>query len=333
MQTFRSEVFPGLFSDKIDYSDKIIFIGSCFTENIGSKLFELKFPICINPFGIVYNPVSVLQSLEFILDEKHFEAKDLEFYNEKWISFNHHGKFSSTNQAEVLDYMNDELTKSSEFIKQASCLFITFGTSWVYKYKKTSKIVANCHKLPSKDFEHYSLNVQEIKELYRPLLEKIHQVNNNLKIIFTVSPVRHWKDGSVQNQYSKSVLIVAVNELIKGFDFTHYFPSYEIMMDDLRDYRFYADDLFHPNQIGIDYIWEKFRDFYLSDKAIEIATKVDKIIKSAGHRVFYPKTQSYKNFLISCLNSITELKTHNPDFNFNKEIDFFEKEFEANFKE
>ena len=332
MNTFRSEVFPSLFSEKINYSDKVLFIGSCFAENIGSKLSELKFPIQVNPLGIMYNPVSVLQSLVLILEGKKFEASDLEFYNEKWISFNHHGKFSSSDQLEVLKNMNDELIKASECIKKASCLFITFGTSWVFKLKRTSKIVANCHKLPFNEFEHYSLSVQDIKDLYGPLLERIHRANEKLKIIFTVSPVRHWKNGPVQNQYSKSVLIVAVNELIKEYKFADYFPSYEIMMDDLRDYRFYAEDLFHPNQTGIDYIWGKFRDCYLTTKAIEISVKVDKIVKSSKHRVFYPKTESYKKFLANCLSMITELNVAYPELCFKKEIEYFEKEIELNFQ-
>jgi len=332
MHTFRSEVFPSLTAEKINYSDKILFIGSCFAENIGLKLNELKFPIQINPMGIIYNPVSVQQSLELILEGKKFIESDLEFYNEKWISFNHHGKFSSTNQSEVLQNMNDEITQASKFIKEANYLFITFGTSWVFKLKRTSKIVANCHKLPFNEFEHYSLSVQDIKDFYGTLLEKIHSVNEKLKIIFTVSPVRHWKNGPAQNQYSKSVLIVAVNELIKKYKFTDYFPSYEIMMDDLRDYRFYADDLFHPNQTGIDYIWEKFRDTYFSAKAIEISVKVDKIIKSSKHKVFYPQTESYKKFLENCLRMISGLNASFPELSFQKEIEYFKKELELNFQ-
>jgi hypothetical protein len=328
MATFRSEVFPDFFSKKINYSDKILFIGSCFAENIGTKLYELKFQIHLNPFGIIYNPVTIKQSLEFILNGKEFKPEDLDFYNEKWISFKHHGKFSSTNASEVLQNINDELLKASEYIKQASHLFITFGTSWVYKLKKTSEIVANCHKLPANEFEHYSLSVAEIKELYSPLLKKLHQANENLKIIFTISPVRHWKDGPVQNQYSKSVLIVSVHELIKEFNFASYFPSYEIMMDDLRDYRFYSEDLFHPNQMGIDYIWGKFKECYLSADAIELSVKIEKIIKSAKHQVLYPKTLMHKKFIVNSMNQIYELQKKYPYLSFANEYEYFKNEIQ-----
>jgi len=207
------------------------------------------------------------------------------------------------------------------------------GTSWIYRRKRNSKIVSNCHKLPGIEFEHFSLSIPEIEDLYKPMLAKLHQYNKNLKIVFTVSPVRHWKDGPMQNQYSKSVLIVAVQELVQEFDFVSYFPSYEIMMDDLRDYRFYSDDLFHPNQVAIEYIWEKFKDCFLSVEAIEISIKIDKILKSMRHRVFYPKTLSYKKFITNCMNMIDEIQNNHPDISLLEEYSFFEKEFQIYFKE
>ena len=317
----------------ISHNSKILMFGSCFAENIGQKLFELKFPIHINPFGIIYNPVSVFQSLEYIIERKEFRVEDLEFYNEKWISFNHHGRFSSANYDDTLKLINDEIEKASFTLKDAQFLFITLGTSWIYRRKRNSKIVSNCHKLPGIEFEHFSLSIPEIEDLYKPMLAKLHQYNKNLKIVFTVSPVRHWKDGPMQNQYSKSVLIVAVQELVQEFDFVSYFPSYEIMMDDLRDYRFYSDDLFHPNQVAIEYIWEKFKDCFLSVEAIEISIKIDKILKSMRHRVFYPKTLSYKKFITNCMNMIDEIQNNHPDISLLEEYSFFEKEFQIYFKE
>jgi hypothetical protein len=323
MLTFRSEVFPDFFSEKFGYSHKTMFIGSCFTENIGKKLLELKFPTLISPFGILYNPVSVSNCLKYCISPLPFKKNDLFYFNEKWISFSHHGRFSGLNADEVLKDINNEMFFANRFIKETSVLYITFGTSWVYKHKKTNQIVANCHKLPSSDFEHYSLSIDNIVEIYCSLLDEIHKINSELKIVFTVSPVRHWKDGPVNNQLSKSILIVSIQELVKNFDFVSYFPSYEIMMDDLRDYRFYADDLFHPNQMGIDYIWDKFKECFIKTDSLELSGKVDQIVKAMAHKPFYPCTQAYQKFIENNLLSIKHLTIKFPNLDLSDEKDYF----------
>ncbi|MFN8256728.1 MAG: GSCFA domain-containing protein [Bacteroidales bacterium] len=326
MTTFRSEVFPDPYPFKLGYPDKILLLGSCFAENIGNKLIELKFDILSNPLGIIYNPASVAQSLNFLLSGNPFTENDLEFHNEKWISFNHHGRFSSEYREEVLTNINNEIEKGFIYLKNAGYLFLTFGTSRVYKYKKNSRIVANCHKLPPEVFEYYSLTVNDILDLYFTLLEKIHALNPKLKVIFTVSPVRHWKDGATENQYSKAVLIVAIREIVNNFKFVSYFPSYELMMDDLRDYRFYDADLFHPNQIAIDYIWQKFKSTFICDKAIVISEKIEKLTKSVQHRVFYPRTEAYMKFLKSNLSIIDDLQKNYPNLDFSNEKIHFNNE-------
>ncbi len=331
MITFRSEIFPENFNTKISYSDSIFSLGSCFAENIGLKMTELKFSILINPFGIIYNPASIASSIDSIIQNKKFNEQDLYFINDKYISFNHHGRFSAEIKTEILNNINEQVLQANEYLKKSRFLFITFGTSWVFKLKTTNKIVANCHKLPSSEFEHYSLSVANIIDLYTPILKKIQQLNNHINIIFTVSPVRHWKNGAVQNQYSKSVLIVAIHDLLRQFKFCSYFPSYEIMMDDLRDYRFYGEDLFHPNQTGIDYIWNKFKKCYLSDESEAISIKIEKLNKSMQHRVFYPKSPSYKKFIESNLSAIKELKITFPELDFEKEFDFFTRELQKYF--
>jgi hypothetical protein len=307
-------------------------MGSCFTENIGKKLQSLKFSVLVNPFGILYNPVSIAQSLFRLLKPELFQINDLIFFNEKWISLAHHGRFSSQNSDETIDLINTELLDGSKFIEDCTILFITFGTSWVYRNKKENKVVANCHKIPADEFDHYSLSVAEIVEMYTILLENIHSRNHNIKVVFTVSPVRHWKDGPVNNQYSKSVLIVAIHELLKKFEFILYFPSYEIFMDDLRDYRFYADDLFHPNQFGIDYVWQKFSECYIDQNSLNTAIKIDRINKALAHRPFYPSTVAYLKFLDGNLKIIDELKTDFPDLDFDEEIKYFYSEKEKYFK-
>ena len=326
MLSLRSEVFPDFFKKKIDYSKNVAFIGSCFTENIGQQLLETKIPCIINPFGILYNPKSVSNALKHILNKRYFTKDELVFFNEKWISFSHHGIYSGMDKDEVLFKINSVIDRGNQFLKVTNILFITFGTAWVYFYKQTGKIVANCHKMPSKEFEHQLLQPHAIIEDYNLLLAKLKEFNKNLEIVFTISPVRHWKDGAVNNQLSKSNLFVAVHELVKKYDFVHYFPSYEIMMDDLRDYRFYADDMFHPSKLAIDYIWEKFSQTFLSEKAIKISKQVEKLKKNMEHRVFYPKTEAYKKFIISNLKLIKSLKINLPNLNFEKELNHFHNE-------
>ena len=327
MASFRSEVFTDFFSEKFGYSDKSLYIGSCFTENIGKKLALFKFPVCINPFGILYNPLSIARAIKRIISPFPFETQDLIFFNEKYSSFFHHGRFSGTNADDVLANINHEMESAHNWLKESKLLFITFGTSWVYKHIRTNQVVANCHKIPAKEFDHYALNVQEILEIYNELIGKILQFNPKIKLIFTVSPVRHWKDGPVNNLYSKSVLVVAIHELLKKHDGASYFPSYEIMLDDLRDYRFYADDLFHPNQQGIDYIWEKFRDCYVTNEAKEFAIHIDKILASVAHKPFYPNTLAYKKFIQKNLAIIDNLKKNYPKLDFSREESHFKSEY------
>jgi len=331
MLTFRSEVFPDFFPEKISYNSKSIFIGSCFTEHIGKKMDNLKFPVLINPFGVIYNPASVSKSLEIMLNPYIFEEKHLMLFNEKWISLLHHGRFSDINSGEVLKVINSEIALAGEYLKQSAVIFITFGTAWVYKHKKTNQVVANCHKIPSSEFEHYLLTVSDIVETYGSLLTDLKNKFAHLKVVFTVSPVRHWKDGATNNQISKSILFVALHELMTQFDFVSYFPSYEIIMDDLRDYRFYADDLFHPNQLGIEYVWEKFKTCYLDTQALNLAEKVDKILKAIAHKPFYPKTKAYLNFLDGNILAIKQLISKYPGLNLKDEIQYFMNEKEQNF--
>lgn len=326
MLILRSEVFPDIFSDKFSYKDKSMFIGSCFTENIGKKLLMLKYQALVNPFGIIYNPISVAQSLAQLLNPENFTSADLAYFNQKWISFSHHGRFSGKNLEEVLEYINNEMFNASFFLKDSKFLFITFGTSWVYKYKKNGNIVANCHKLPASEFEHYILSSETIVERYTLLLNELRTFNNKLKVVFTVSPVRHWKDGPVNNQLSKSTLLVAILSLIKKFDFASYFPAYEIMMDDLRDYRFYTDDLFHPNQTAIDYIWGKFRESFITEDAIKMSQEIDKILKAAAHKPFYPNTPDYQKFLDKNLSVIEQFVKKHPEIDFKDEVEYFTSE-------
>lgn len=274
-------------------------MGSCFTENIGTRLANLKFDTDINPFGILYNPVSVKNGLRILLQKKEFGLSDLVEADGLWHSFYHHGRFSFANKQETLDAINTRIKSSSEYLEKADFLFITFGTAWVYKYKKSGEIVSNCHKIPANDFEKVRLSVNEIVTEYNDLLTDIRKINPALKVIFTVSPIRHWKDGAVENQRSKAVLLLAIDEIIKkqGADFCAYFPAYELVMDELRDYRFYNDDMIHISDFAVDHIWEKFQTSLVDIESQLIMTQVQKIVKAVNHKPLHKNTGEYLKFL------------------------------------
>lgn len=323
MSLFRTDIDIPKSNSKITYNSRSVFIGSCFTENIGNKLFELKFPVDINPFGIQYNPKSVKNSLDLLIDKKVFAQDDIHFANEQWYSFYHHSKFSNSDKEKCLNKINSGINYSSKFLRNADILFITFGTAWVYQLKETKEIVSNCHKLPANQFNRLLLDVDDIYNDYLILIKRLLQLDSKLKIIFTVSPIRHLKDGAVENQISKSTLILAVNKLKKHFDNVEYFPSYEIMMDELRDYRFYADDMFHINKTAINYIWKKFSETFFDDNTSNIILKIEKIIRNKNHKPFNPESQQYKDFLKSNLDKINNLLQQYPYINLEDEKHFF----------
>jgi len=331
MNSFRTEIFLKKSTFTVDYHKKSIFIGSCFTKNIGSKLLENQFPVLINPFGVLYNPLSVQKALEIIIHKTEFTENDLHFRNDKWFSFDHHSSFSAPDKKEVLKKINSKIDEAHSFLKEAESLFITFGTSWYFKLQETNQVVANCHKLPSNLFNRKILNIEEIVHSWEKMITQLKEFNPKLKVVFTVSPIRHWKDGAVNNQLSKSILIVAIHEILKEFEHISYFPSYEIMMDDLRDYRFYNDDFLHPNSQAINYIWDKFKSAFIEEDTIQISKQVQKIVKAVNHRPFHPKTNSYKDFLGSNLDKIKQLNIKYPFIDFHEEKLYFTEEIEKYF--
>jgi len=297
MPAFRTkiELQPSTF--RISHQSKILFTGSCFTENIGQKLSELLFNVRINPFGVVYNPLSVLNGLGILMDGEDFTADDLEYYNELWFSWNHHSSFSNPDKEACLKSINREIKDSSKQLKKADFLLITFGTAWAYRLKKSGEIVSNCHKVPEKEFDRILLSIEDIVRSLSAFIPEMLQKNKDLKIIFTVSPVRHWKDGAHGNQLSKSVLLLAIDELCRIFpESTEYFPAYEILLDDLRDYRFYADDMLHPGTQAISYIWSLFEKVYFDKETLQINNELGKIILAKNHRVYNENTEAYRKF-------------------------------------
>lgn len=309
MSDYRTTIHPEPSENSIGYESSAIFLGSCFTENIGNIMLDHKFPVLINPFGVLYNPSSVRQSLEILLDKRNFDEKDLYHFNDQWLSFYHDTEFSNPDKDLCLEKINDSLSNARSFLKKANYLIITFGTAWVYKFKETESIVSNCHKIPAKEFQRVKLTVEDIFVQWAKLLNRLDDFNPDLKLILTVSPVRHWKDGAVQNQLSKSTLILAINHIKKLFDNVEYFPAYEIMMDDLRDYRFYADDMLHPSKVAVEYIWEQFKSTYFNDETKKILKEVGKIVQAENHRPFNAETESFKKFQENTENKKKELES------------------------
>jgi len=290
--TVQKSAFP------IDYNSKIMLLGSCFAENIGRKFQYFKFQSTVNPFGIIFNPVSLEQLISRCVENRQFTENDVFFYNELWHCYEVHSELSNSDKDSFLESLNNLLSSTNKQLSDSSHIIITLGTSWVYRNIKTDEIVANCHKVAQKQFTKELLSIPQIEKSLKSIFSLIHSVNPNCKFIFTVSPVRHIKDGFVENTLSKSHLIAAIHKTI-----THhtlpiaYFPAFEIMMDELRDYRFYAEDMLHPSQTAIDYIWIQFFENYISKKEFVTMQEICSIQKGLQHRPFNPNTQSHKKFI------------------------------------
>jgi hypothetical protein len=326
--SFFTEIQIPEFPWKLDYSRSMMLMGSCFSENIGQKLLDLKFGADMNPFGILYNPESIANSLQILLEKRLFTENDLFQDQGLWNSFYHHSRFSDVDRDQTLENINSRIVSSHEFLKTADFLIVTFGTAWIYELKRTGQIVSNCHKVPAPEFKRFRLGVFEIVEKWRELAEKLWQFNPNLKLIFTVSPIRHWKDGAVENQLSKATLLLAVDQLIRGFgDLScRYFPSYEIMMDELRDYRFYAEDMLHLSPVAVDHIFERFCAAMVSPESMKTSGQVAKIMKALQHRPFNPKSPEYEKFLRANLDEIAQLKNRFPGLDWEKETAHFNQQ-------
>ena len=280
---FRTEIPTPKYPFHINYQDKVMLVGSCFSDHIGNFFQEMRFDTMSNPFGTLFNPISIANALKMSMNPELFDEQYIDFFNEKWISYAHHGKFSHPNKESFWQNIRQELDRAHDFLASANYLFLTFGTAYCYRLIKRDLIVANCHKIPANQFEKQLLTIEQIVDLYQDLLEQLRQFNPQLKIIFTISPVRHLADGFHENQISKSTLHLSVNQLIDNSN-TFYFPSYEIVQDDLRDYRFYAADLCHPSEAAVTYIREKLTEAFFSLETQERMKEVVKENKAQGHR-------------------------------------------------
>jgi hypothetical protein len=291
----RTEIQISPSSVKIDHFQKLYFTGSCFSENIADKFKYFGFDVLANSHGIIYNPVSIENSILDLTIDKPYEHADLNQYNGKYFSYAHHGIFSNHDPEQVLSNINETISLHGEHLKKASFVFITFGTAWVYTELLENVLVANCHKIPGSHFKKRLLTESEIGSAIQTIINRIRTVNEDAEIVFTVSPVKHLKDGFIENQLSKSLLNVCIHTYLD--ENITYFPAYEIMNDDLRDYRFWKEDMMHPNDLAIEYIWQKFSEVYFSDRTLEIMKEVKQYRQLASHKP-----------LSSNLNEISELE-------------------------
>jgi hypothetical protein len=324
MNTFRTLVEPVKGNLSISHTTPVLLLGSCFVENIGNELQGLKFNIDLNPFGVLFNPASICRSIERLIEAEKFAEDELFFYDENWHSFMHHSRFSCADKKKCLQQINKRLMYSAEFLRKTHTLILTFGTAWVFNHVLTNQPVSNCHKLPSSNFNRRLLESASIVNDYENLFSSLKKLNKKLNIILTISPVRHLKDGAEENQLSKAILLVAVHELCrKGL--ATYFPAYEIVLDDLRDYRFYDTDMVHPSPQAIEYIFEKFSISWLSEEARKLNVQIMEIKKAAEHRPVNPDSNAFKSFTKNYLKKIITLEKQHPYLDFSNEKQYFGK--------
>ena len=312
---FRTEISLQPLAEGIDHSAKIFALGSCFAESIAERLVRAKFSVTSNPFGVLFNPFSIANTLDRLADTRVFTVCDIEEGKEGFFSFDTHSSLDGKTHTEIFANLNQAVAQGSKALHNAEWVILTFGTAWVYE--REGKVVANCHKQPAKEFMRRRLSVEEIVERYRTLFEGILR---DKKVIITVSPVRHLGDTLQENSVSKATLRLAVEELVARYENAHYFPSYEILIDDLRDYRYYGDDMVHPSSMAVAYVWEQFCKYALTKRANDLLPLIEQIVTASEHRPFNPDSQAHKEF---CKKMIREIEQH-CEIDFTKELQKFE---------
>jgi hypothetical protein len=314
---FTTKISIAKYTNSIKYSSKIVSLGSCFAENMAEKFDYFKFQNSVNLFGIIFNPVSIEKMVQRIVNKELFTEKDIFFYNERWHCYDVHSDLSHENKEIFLNRLNLKIQQFNILLIQSTHVIITYGTSWVYRDEVSNQIVANCHKVPQNQFVKEILSVEIIEKSIQNTIALIQKINPNCNFILTVSPVRHIKDGFIENLRSKAHLITAIHSVSNlQWSNINYFPSYEIMMDELRDYRFYAEDMLHPNQVAIDYIWIKFFENYISETEFQTMQQVCDIQKALHHKPFNPNSDSHQKFLATLKEKMEQIKQQFPFITF-----------------
>ncbi len=327
---FHLEFTPKPFDTRINHRQHLLLIGSCFTEQIGAKLASHKFSVMDNPNGILFNPISITRSVSSYIDNKQYKAEDLFYLNECWNSWEHHSRFSNPDKEKCVLAINESQTQAHSFLKKADWLLITLGSAFVYELPSplgeglgVRSVVANCHKVPTDKFNKRLLQVDEVVSALQVMIEKVVDFNPGLKIIFTISPVRHLRDGFVENNRSKATLIHTVHHLVENNKDCFYFPAYELVIDDLRDYRFFAEDMVHPNYAATNYVWEKFIAAFVDEPSQQLMKDIAVIVAAKNHNAFNPSSEQHKKFLQTNLEKVKNLQGKFPYINFNKEEEYF----------
>ncbi|HEY0680288.1 MAG TPA: GSCFA domain-containing protein [Chitinophagaceae bacterium] len=313
--------------ERISYENKILLIGSCFTAHIGNSLSELKFPVLQNPNGILFDPRSVAWSLVSYIRNKQYTSDDLFYLNEVWNSWQHHSLFSHTDQQQCLDKINHSQQYAHAFLKQADWLIITLGSSFSYHLTDSSTgptgAVANCHRAPGQWFRKHMMTIEEINTEMDGCLHQLWQFNPNIRVIFTVSPVRHIRDGVILNNRSKARLIEVVHHLADKFDRIYYFPAYELVIDVLRDYRFFDIDMVHPNYAATEFVLDKFVQHFIDEPSQLLMQDIKKIVTARKHKAFQPETNAHRQFLQTHLEKAKLLQRQHPHLDLDEEINYF----------
>lgn len=311
------------------HTHQLMLVGSCFTENIGEKLRKHKFRVLENPNGILFNPVSVAEAVLAYIDNKTYTTNDLFLHNETWHSWKHHSRFSGITIDESLQKINAATLEAHHHLKHTDHLMLTLGSAWLYTLTEEApagaagSVAANNHKAPAGWFRKRLMQPGEVIALFNTMIEKLRVFNPSLQIIFTISPVRHLREGAVENNRSKAALIQAVHELAEQHPHIYYFPAYEIVIDDLRDYRFYAEDLVHPNYQATQYVWEKFINACMTNETRELMKTISEINLAHQHKPFNPLTQQHIHFLQSYLVKTKSLQEQHPYLDFSEELAYF----------
>ena len=314
---FRTELKCRPASQQIDHTSKVVLLGSCFSEHMEEKFDHFKFDSFSNPFGILFHPIAIEKAVQDCIAENYYSQDSLLKHNDSWLSLNHHSKFDHSNPEKTLIAINQHIEEANGALKKASHVIITLGTAWVYTYNENGQIVGNCHKISQKKFTKSLLTPEEILSSLKGIIKNVRSVNKDVKFIFTLSPVRHLKDGFIENSLSKALLLGAIHELLEDSG-VFYFPAYEIMMDDLRDYRFYKSDMIHPNETAVDYIWDLFGSSWIKESSRKLMTEIDEIQRSLAHRPFDSNSEGHKKFLVTLDVKIDALQLRHPQIKFHK---------------
>jgi hypothetical protein len=326
---FRSEFDIRKLTHPITHRHKLMLVGSCFTENITDKLIRSKFRVLQNPNGILFNPVSVAEAVTAYVEGRKLTEEDLFQFNDGWHSWNHHSRFSGITPQDALQKINSSTEEANRFLKEADYIFITLGSSWIYtftdkaEHAKPGAVAANNHKAPAEWFHRRLMSLEEVLRVLDNMIHRLFLYNAKLKIIFTISPVRHLREGVVENNRSKAVLISAVHHLVDKFDRLHYFPAYELVIDDLRDYRFYAEDLVHPNYHATQYVWEKFILSCMDEETRNLIDEINTIILAYNHKPFNPSSEVHRRFLQSSYQKTAGIQERFTHLDFTRELHYF----------